>query len=47
MLYYYQLIRFHIANQLHLTNKRLLNKNMNRLLIERRKLRNFINLKSS
>lgn len=45
MYYYYQLFRFHYINQMYLKNRRMLNKNMNRLLTERRKLRHYISLK--
>ena len=45
MFYYYQYLRFAIVNKVHTINKYVLNKNMNILLNERRKLRNYLNIK--
>lgn len=39
MYYYYALVRFHISNQIHLRNRRKLDKSWKRVLEARRRLR--------
>jgi hypothetical protein len=39
MLYYYSLLRYHIANQLHIRNRRNLDKRTDELLKAQRRLR--------